>query len=344
LKALVTGGGGFLGGAIVRALVTRGDSVRSLARGDYPELKALGVEALRGDVNDPAAIGPAAEGCDVVFHAAAKAGVWGPYREYYRANVEGTRRVVAACRAGGVGRLVYTSSPSVVFDGRDMRGADESAPYPARHEAPYPATKAEAERLALAANGPGLAVAALRPHLIWGPEDNHLVPRIVARGRAGRLRRIGRETKLIDATYIDNAAEAHVLAADRLAAGPDSPPAGRAYFIAQGEPLPVWDLVDAILAAAGLPPVTRTVPAWAAHAAGAAFEGLYRLGRIGAEPPMTRFVARELTTAHWFDLGAARRDLGYNPRVSTSEGLRRLAAWFQDPAPPGPSSSAISHP
>jgi nucleoside-diphosphate-sugar epimerase len=328
LRALVTGGGGFLGGAIVRALVARGDDVRSLSRGDYPGLCALGVETLRGDLADPEAVARAVEGCDVVFHAAARAGIWGPYREYHRANVEGTRNVVAACRAGGVRRLVYTSSPSVVFDGRDMEGVDESVPYATRYEAAYPATKAEAERLALAANGPDLAVVALRPHLIWGPGDNHLVPRIIARARSGRLRRIGRADKRVDATYVDNAADAHLLAADRLA--PESPPAGKAYFIAQGEPIPVWDLVNLILAAAHLPPVTRTVPARAAEFAGGLCEGVYRALRLRSEPPMTRFLARELATAHWFNLNAARRDLGYTPRVSTAEGLRRLEAWLQE--------------
>ena len=334
MRALVTGGGGFLGGAIVRALVDRGDVVRSLSRGDYPELRAIGVETVRGDLAEPGVAGRAAEGCDAVFHVAAKAGVWGPLAEYRRANVEATRRVVDACRTAGVSRLIYTSSPSVVFDGRDMENVDESAPYPARHDAPYPATKAEAERLALGANGPALAVVSLRPHLIWGPGDNHLVPRIVARGRAGRLRKIGRAPKLVDSTYVDNAADAHLLAADRLA--PGSPVAGRAYFVSNGEPMPVWDLVDKILGAAGVGPVTRTVPAWAAYAAGAACEAAYGALGLDAEPPMTRFVARELATAHWFDLGAARRDLGYTPRVSIDEGLRRLGDWLRNGPNPRP--------
>jgi nucleoside-diphosphate-sugar epimerase len=330
LSALVTGGGGFLGGAIVRRLVERGDRVRSLARGDYPELKALGVETMQGDIADPAAVARAVAGCDVVFHVAAKAGVWGPLEEYRRANVEGTRQVVAACRATGVRRLVYTSSPSVVFDGTDMEGVDESAPYPAHFEAPYPATKAEAEQLVRAANGPELATVALRPHLIWGPGDNHLVPRLVARARAGRLRKIGRTPKRIDATYIDNAAEAHILAADRLE--PGAAIAGRVYFIAQGEPVPLWELVNAILAAAGLPPVTRTVSLPLATAAAQLMESTYRVLGLMSEPPLTRFVVRELATAHWFDLTAARRDLGYAPRVSTAEGLARLAANFRETA------------
>jgi nucleoside-diphosphate-sugar epimerase len=214
-----------------------------------------------------------------------------------------------------------------VFDGRDMENVDESTPYPAHHDAPYPATKAQAETLALAASDGGLAVCALRPHLIWGPGDNHLVPRIIARAKAGRLRRIGRVPKLIDSTYIDNAAEAHLLAADALSAGRA---VGKAYFISNGEPLPVWELVNRILVAAALPPVERTVPVWAALGAGVALEGLYRAFGSAAEPPMTRFLARELATAHWFDLTAARRDLGYEPRVSIDEGLTRLRAWLRE--------------
>lgn len=332
LRALVTGGGGFLGGAIARRLVARGDVVRSLSRGDYPELRGLGIETLRGDVSDQSAVMRGVEGCEVVFHVAAKAGVWGPSEEYHRANVVGTRNVVEACRSARVPRLVFTSSPSVVFNGRDQEGVDESTPYPDHFEAPYPATKAEAERTVLAANGPGLATVALRPHLIWGPGDNHLVPRILARARAGRLVRIGRDPKRTDATYIDNAADAHLLAADRLADSPNV--AGKAYFIAQGEPVPLWDLIDAILDAAGLPPVSRSVPVGLAYRAAQVMEALYRGLRLRSEPALTRFVVRELTTAHWFDLSAARRDLGYAPRVSTAEGLVRLATWLRRQDPP----------
>jgi nucleoside-diphosphate-sugar epimerase len=324
MNVLVTGGGGFLGGAIVRLLVARGDRVRSLARGHYPSLAALGVEQAQGDIADPTAVGKAAKGCDIIFHVAAKAGLIGPYRDYHRANVTGTENVLAACRARDVRKLVYTSSPSVVFAGRDMEGVDESLPYPSHYHAHYPATKAQAERLVLQANGPTLATVALRPHLIWGPGDNHLVPRILARGRAGKLRRIGSANKLIDSTYIDNAAEAHVLAGDRLS--PSAAVAGRAYFISNGEPVPVWDLINRILAAGGVRPVTRRVPFALAYTVGFLLEKSYALLRRSAEPPMTRFLARELTTAHWFNIEAARRDLGYAPRVSLAEGLRRLQA------------------
>lgn len=326
MRALVTGGGGFLGRAIVERLLARGDTVRSFSRGPYPDLEALGVEVRQGDLVDARAVTDAVQGCDIVFHVAAKAGIWGPYPDYFRTNVVGTRNVLAACRSGAVRRLVYTSSPSVVFNGRDMEGVDESVPYARHFEAPYPRTKALAERLVLQANSAELATVALRPHLIWGPGDNHLVPRILARARAGRLQRIGDRPNRIDATYIDNAADAHLLAGDRLA--PGSPIAGKAYFIAQDEPLPLWELVNRILQAGGLPPVTRTVAPGFAYAAGWIGELVHRVLGLESEPPMTRFVARELATAHWFDLSAARRDLGYHPAVSTEEGLRRLEQWL----------------
>ena len=327
MKALVTGGGGFLGGAIVRALVSRGDSVRSFSRASYGALTALGVEQVTGDLADCAAVSAAARGCDIIFHVAAKPGVWGPYEDYYRANVLGTENVLTACRAQEIGRLVYTSSPSVVFHGSDMEGVDETVPYPHHFEASYPQTKAIAEQQVLAANGTSLATVALRPHLIWGPEDNHLVPRIIQRGRAGQLRRIGGRPCLVDHIYVDNAAEAHLQAADHLA--PNSAVAGKAYFISNGEPIPLWEMVNRILAAAGIPPVERTISPQLAYAAGTVLEKLYATFKLSGEPRMTRFLARELSTAHWFDISAARRDFGYVPRVSTAEGLLRLQAWLQ---------------
>lgn len=328
MTALVTGGGGFLGGAIVRRLIERGDSVRSFSRGDYPELKALGVDVRSGDIADANALTAAAAGCDVVYHVAAKPGIWGKYAEYHRVNVDGTKAVLEACRRNRIARLVHTSSPSVVFDGTDMEGVDESVPYPDHYDAHYPKTKAEAERLVLSANGSDLATVALRPHLIWGPGDNHLVPRLIARAKAGQLRRIGKANKKVDSVFIDNAAEAHILAGDSLS--PDSPHAGRAYFISNGEPLPLWDLVNGILAAANLPPVTRTIPTWLAVAAGMALETSYGLLNIESEPRMTRFLARELATAHWFDISAAARDFGYRPQIRLKEGLLRLRTWLSD--------------
>ena len=332
LTALVTGGGGFLGLAVVEQLLARGDRVRSFARGVYPGLAALGVEVLRGDLRDAQVVGQACAGCDVVFHVAAKAGIWGRYAVYYEPNVRGTQNVLAACREHGVHRLVYTSSPSVVFDGRSMEGVDESAPYPQKYHSHYSATKALAEQAVLAANGKTLRTLALRPHLIWGPRDNHLVPRIVSQGRAGTLRRVGDGTNKVDTTYIDNAARAHLLAADALETNPQA--AGRPFFISQGEPMALSEIINGILAAAGLPPLTRSVPQPVAWSAGAILEAAYALLRLKGEPRMTRFVARELATAHWFDITAARTELGYEPAISITEGLHRLEAWLQERAAP----------
>jgi 2-alkyl-3-oxoalkanoate reductase len=333
VKALVTGGGGFIGGAIARRLVEMGHAVRSFSRHRYLELEALGVECIRGDLThheSQAALRHACGGADVVFHAAAKAEVWGAPADFWNANVEGTRRVVDACRSAGVRRLVFTSSPSVVFNGGDMEGADERAPYSAHYLASYPRTKAEAERLVLDANGPELATTALRPHLVWGPADPHIVPRLVSRAKSGKLRKIGSRPCLVDSTYIDNAVEAHIAAAAKLE--PGAAPAGKAYFISNGEPLPVWTLVNRILEAAGAPQVTKTISPNAAYAAAWTVETAYRLLGIQSEPPITRFVAKELSTAHWFDLTAAKRDLGYAPKVTIAEGLERLRESFRHPS------------
>ena len=329
MKALVTGGGGFLGQAIVRGLLKQGAEVRSFSRHAHHGLHALGVEQLRGDLVDPAAVCAAVQGCAVVFHVAAKPGIWGDYEDYHRPNVTGTQNVIAACRRHGVRRLVYTSSPSVVFDGRDMAGVDESVPYPARYQAHYPRTKALAEQLVRSANDAQLATVSLRPHLIWGPGDQHLLPRLVARAQAGQLRRIGTRPKLIDTVYVDNAADAHLLAADRLS--PGAPIAGKVYFISQGEPLPMWEMVNRLLHAAGAPCVTRAIPIWLAMVLAWGFETMHRLTNNPREPRLTRFVVHELSTAHWFDISAARRDLGYSPAISIAEGLERLRITLQHP-------------
>jgi nucleoside-diphosphate-sugar epimerase len=330
MKALVTGGGGFLGGALARRLVAHGDEVRSFARRIYPQLAAFGIRQFQGDLSEPRAIGPAVAGCDVIFHVAAKAGIWGPYRDYYRTNVLGTENILAACHQHGVGRLVYTSSPSVVYTGADHCGIDESAPYPRRFLAHYPRTKSEAERSVLAASGTELATVALRPHLIWGPGDPHLLPRLVSRSWAGRLPRVGNGQNRVDSTYIDNAVDAHLLAAERLR--PGAPIAGKAYFLAQGEPMPLWQFIDRLLEAAGAPLVKGAVPASAAYALGAFLEAVYGALGISREPIMTRFLALQFATSHWFDLTAAKRDLGYVAAVSVDEGLRRLREQLRDSA------------
>lgn len=319
---VVTGGGGFLGGAIVRQLLARGDVVRSVQRSDAPALRVLGAEVVQADLADLAATRRALQGASAVIHVAAKAGVWGTYASYFSANVTATQNLLQVCRELGIGKFVYTSTPSVVHAGGDIEGQDESAPVASHFDTAYPATKALAEQAVLAANSPQLATVALRPHLIWGPGDTQLTARIVARARAGRLRLVGGGKKRIDGTYIDNAAAAHLLALDKV--GPGAACAGKAYFIAQGEPMPQKQLIDGILHAAGLPPCDRSIAPAAAWLVGLVLEGIWTLLGRQDEPLMTRFVARQLATAHWYDLSAAYRDLGYQATVSTAEGLRRL--------------------
>ncbi|MDZ7665384.1 MAG: NAD-dependent epimerase/dehydratase family protein [Desulfotignum sp.] len=323
-QVLVTGGGGFLGKALVKKLKERDYAVTSFSRHHHTALAQMGVPQISGDLTDAAAVKQAVKGMETVFHVAAKPGVWGPYDTYHAVNVTGTGHVVAACLSEGVKRLIYTSSPSVVFDESDMENVDESVPYPDTYLAPYPETKAAAEKLVRQAADQGLDVIILRPHLIWGPEDNHLVPRILK--RANRLRIVGRTDDRTDTIYVDNAAMAHVLAAQKLEENPAL--SGNIYFVSQDDPVSKWEMINAFLDAAGLPPVRRRVSARTAYAAGWCFEKIYHLLGITSEPPMTRFVAKELATSHWFDIRRAKKDLGYVPEISTQEGLRRLKEWL----------------
>ncbi len=323
-KALVTGGGGFLGKAIAGALLKRGTGVFSFSRKDHPDLAAMGVTQIRGDLCDYPAVENAAKGVDVIYHTAAKAGVWGKFNDYWQPNVLGTRHVIAACRKHGVRRLIYTSSASVVYNGRNMTGGDESLPYPAAYMTHYPRTKAMAEQMVIQAADPGLLTIVIRPHLIWGPGDNHLIPRIIQ--RANRLVRIGDGKNVADTIYIDNAAEAHLLAADNLRKNPAL--SGRTYFISQGDPMPVWEMINRILQAAGLPPVRRSIPVGPAWVIAALMELIYKSFNIDGEPQLTRFLVRELSTSHWYDISAAKRDLGFFPGVTTQEGFDRLEQWL----------------
>ena len=330
MHALVTGAGGFLGLYIVEQLVAQGHHVRAFCRGEYPELETLGVETVRGDIRDRAAVVAACEGIDCVFHVAGRAGIWGSWKDYHDVNTRGTENTVDGCRQNRVPRLVYTSSPSVTFAGQAQEGINESVPYPMPHQwlAHYPHSKALAEQVVLRNNAKdGLATTALRPHLIWGPRDGHLVPRLLSRARAGRLRRIGDGTNRIDMVYVENAAAAHLAAADALNA-PDAPPAGKAYFLSQGEPVNCWDWIDQILALADLPPVGKSISLESARRIGAICEQIWRLFRLRGEPPMTRFLAAQLGTSHWYNISAARRDFGYLPSMSTDEGMRRLGMWL----------------
>jgi len=323
--ALVTGGTGFLGRRIVARLLAQGRPVAVVARNPAPDLEARGVHFVRADLGDPERIRAACAGAATVFHAAAKVGVWGPFGEYFRANVLGTRAVIEGCREHGVRRLVYTSTPSVVYAGRDLSGVDESLPLTTRCPCAYPLTKAAAEAEVLAAHGPGLATVSLRPHLIWGPSDPHLVPGILKAARSGRLRIVGNGRNRVSMSHVENAADAHI-AAEAALLRPDSAAGGRAYFITDGEPVVLWEWINGLLAALGERPITGKVPLRAAYAAGAACEAVWWALRLRSQPPMTRFVAAELARDHWFDITAARRDLGYAPRVSPEQGLAELVA------------------
>jgi nucleoside-diphosphate-sugar epimerase len=247
-------------------------------------------------------------------------------------NRTGTELLLSNAWRCGVQRFVYTSSPSVVYAGVDQCGADESVPYDFgwmdENRAFYSHTKARAEETVLAANCAEFRTCALRPHLIWGPRDSHLIPRLLARARAGRLRRVGNGTNLVDITYVENAAAAHLQGADALA-GEAAAPAGKAYFISQGEPVNCWKWIDEILALASLPPVTKSISFDLARRIGASFEMVYRLLGLSGEPPMTRFLASQLSTSHWFDISAARRDFNYAPQVSTAEGMQQLGDWLR---------------
>lgn len=322
----VIGGAGFVGKALAKALRAAGHSVISISRGAYPELEALGIQCVRADIGEEGeSWWQALAGCDGVFHTAAKVDMWGGYDGFFKANVLGTRNVLEACRRSGVKRLVFTSSPSVVHDGTDLCGIDESYPYPEHFEAFYPMTKAQAEREVRQADSPdGLRTVALRPHLIWGPGDTHFVPTILERARTGRLRRIGSGENLVDVTFIDDCVHAHLCAMRTLETEPDRA-GGKAYFISQGDPVKMWQWIDQVLQANGLEPVKRTLSKRMAMVVACVMEGFSRLLRlIGIEfrPLLTRFLVSEMATSHYFSIANAKRDLGYVPSRSVSEALK----------------------
>ncbi|MBB2988152.1 NAD-dependent epimerase/dehydratase family protein [Terracoccus luteus] len=327
MRVLVTGASGLLGGRTATALADRGDDVTVLQR----RASGLGLREVRGDVTDRDTVARAAEGHDAVVHLAAKVDVTGRWSDYERVNVGGTAAVVAACRAAGVRRLVHVSSPSVAHAGESLVGVGAGPADPATARGHYARSKGLAEQVALGADGDGLAVVAVRPHLVWGPGDTQLVARLVDRARSGRLPVVGTGAALIDSTYVTNAVEALVAAVDRCESAH-----GRAVVVSNGEPRPVAELVADICRAAGAPAPHRRVPTVAALTAGAVAEGwvaargaVQRLtGRPPAatDPPLTRFVVEQLTTAHWFDQRETRTLLGWTPRVSVEQGLAELAA------------------
>ncbi len=321
----VTGGGGFVGKALCKALRAEGHEVISLARGSYPELAQLGVTSAQVDIaNAPSEWQELLRGCDGMFHTAAKVDMWGKRADFFRTNVSGTRNVIAACQAVGVPHLVFTSSPSVIHDGKDLLGIDETYPYPQHFDAYYPETKAIAEQEVLAANDTNtFKTVALRPHLIWGPHDTNLIPTILERGRAKKLVQIGSGTNRVDLTFIDDCVQAHLLAMRALERG-DVRVCGKVYFISQGEPVLMWDWINQVLTAHGVPQVVRAVPKRVAHALAIVSELLARAaGAVGItwKPLLTRFLVSEMSTHHYFSIEAARRDLGYRPSRTIEQAM-----------------------
>jgi nucleoside-diphosphate-sugar epimerase len=332
VKALVTGGGGFLGARLVAALRDRGDEVIVVGRRRYPEVEALGATCVPHDLAaEPGPLRAAMDGVEVVFHVAALPPVHAPREAFVATNVRGTEHVLAACKAAGVPRLVYTSTPSVVFAASSETALTEAdAHYPASWGSPYAETKAQAEQAVLAAHGDGLVTTALRPRLIYGPGEPHMLPRLLARHQAGRLRIVGDGTNRVSLTYVDNAVDAHLAADAALARGTEHGPGGRAFFVADAEPVALWPWINDFFAGVGAPPLTRRISLPAARAVGAVCEALWGTLPLRGEPPMTRFVAANLSASQFYDLSAITAATGWRPRVSGAEGLRRTVAAFRE--------------
>lgn len=328
MQVLVTGCGGFLGSAIARRLIARGDQVVGLVRRPNAMLQRLGVRLHIGDIRQPADVLAASRGTDGIIHTAAIAGIWGRWQDYQQSNVIGTRHCLNACAQFSIPVLVHCSSPSVTFDGRPQSGTDEAAPYPRQWLCHYQRSKAIAEQEVLRAHQPDrLRTIALRPHLIWGPGDPHLLPRLVERARRRKLVVVGDRTNRIDTVHVENAALAHVQAFDLLhrddrSAGENI--GGRTYFITQGEPVACWDWIETLLEISDAPLPKKRISKGTAYLLGLLCEWLFKMTLRSQEPPMTRFLALQLALDHWFDISAAKSCLGYQPEVSIDVGLSEL--------------------
>ncbi len=327
MKALVTGGGGFIGRYVVKKLLDRGDRVRILGRKNYPDLQKLGVEIVQADLRQNQAVEKACLGMDCVFHIGSLTGIWGKRRDFYQTNVLGTRSIISGCQKHGVPKLIYTSSPSVVYDQGDQINIDETTPYPKKYLCPYPETKAMAEQLVLGANdNQKLATTALRPHLVIGPGDTNLIPRLLDRAKRGKLMIVGDGTNRVDLTYVENVAHAHLLAADKLI--PHSPIAGEAFFISQGEPVILWEWINRLLEKMDIPKITKSISLAKAKKIGRLMEIVYHILHLQKDPPMTRFVASQLGTSHYFNISKAKKYLGYTPIISLKEGVDILVKYY----------------
>ncbi len=324
MRVLVTGATGMLGRSTAEALIARGDDVSVLQR----RPSGLPCREVLADITDPDVVRRAMAGHDAVVHLAAKVGVSGSWHDYVTANVDGTRNVVAACRSTGVSRLIHVSSPSVAHAGHALMGVAAEPADPARARGAYARSKAAAELEALSADAAALAVLVVRPHLVWGPGDIQLVEPVVTRARTGRLLVVGSGAALIDTTYIDNASAAIVAAVD--ACGPVH---GEPLVVSNGEPRPVYEILTRLCLAAGQAPPSRHVPFTAAWMAGAVAEAIWAARRRGDAPPLTRFLAEQMGTAHWFDQRRTRAALNWSPHVTLDDGFARLAAWYTSGQP-----------
>lgn len=323
MKSLVTGGGGFLGKYVVQKLLARGDDVTVLGRHVYLDLKKLGADSIAVDIRDHERVVNAIRGIDEVFHIAAIAKLWGDWQEFYDINVKGTENILHACKTNHVSKLIYTSSPSVIFDGKAQRHINEDHPYPSHWLAHYPHTKMLAEQKVLHANENGkFHTVSLRPHLIWGPGDAHLIPRVIARAKSNKLIQVGDGSNIVDITHVSNAADAHLQAAEQM--GRNHQCNGKAYFISQDEPVRLWDFIQDILNRAQVGPVRKSISFRSAYKVGAALEWVYRRLNKKSEPQMTRFLACQLAQDHFYDISRAKNDFGYRAKVSTLEGLENL--------------------
>ena len=324
MRVLVTGASGFLGGAVARGLLDAGYDVTVLQR----SASGLPCREVRGDITDRQVVDEAVSGVDAVIHLAAKVAVAGDHAEFTRINVAGTSALIEAARAAGARRFVQVSSPSVAHAGSPLVGAGAAPANPMTAHGSYSRTKAESELIALAADAPGFAVVAIRPHLVWGPGDEQLVGRIIARARAGRLFLIDQGIALIDTTVVDNAVSALIASVEHAE---DQAVHGRAFVVSNGQPRTVAELLTRMARAAGAPEPARSVPFRMAWLAGFVAERAWRhhpRGEQAGDPPMTTFLAEQLATAHWFDQRETRRVLGWEPTVGLDEGFHRLAAWY----------------